>query len=504
MKTFTRLFPFFLIGLLIACNFLNLPFNSPATQTPQTTIQPAEPQSTSQPDQATTTPTSTTSPELPAQPIQTAEPVIDLPPLTVTDQLSTNGPWLIIRSSDGLWAANADGSALKLLVGQYIAAPLNLQNGAAPGGGLFAYYSSIDETMNHKLTLNLVHLPDGNQTVITPLTNNQNEPGDQMDPGTTAFDVIPALIWQDSIVWSHDGLRLAFIGAQDGPSADTYVYDLKKLTITRLTDGPSQAYGISWSPDDVYLIQFGATSFGTGAGYTMAGAWAVPSDNSTVKKLYTPDSSGEESVGWADNRQAVVFSFSMMCGNSELRLVNLETTEQKMLYEGCFNAAATDPQGNIVMAGQDGIYLGSANKAMQKTFADVAYQVKYVPDAGGFAYRMENGQWKFFQPGSSMIGSSPVGVLCGEGVFSSGAFNAYAESNMQANNYGVWINGPGLGDSEVFNQPADYLSWEPLRGENLFFINDGTLYIARWEDNFVPRSIGKISGDIVGTAWVKQ
>jgi serine/threonine protein kinase len=56
--------------------------------------------------------------------------------------------------------------------------------------------------------------------------------------------------------FSPDGTRLA-LGARDGGSQDTWIYDWKRDTMTRLTFGPGRAIHAVWFPDGRHLAYFG-------------------------------------------------------------------------------------------------------------------------------------------------------------------------------------------------------------------------------------------------------
>jgi serine/threonine protein kinase len=56
--------------------------------------------------------------------------------------------------------------------------------------------------------------------------------------------------------FSPDGTRLA-LGARDGGSEDTWIYDWKRDTMTRLTFGPGRAIHAIWFPDGRHLVYLG-------------------------------------------------------------------------------------------------------------------------------------------------------------------------------------------------------------------------------------------------------
>jgi Tol biopolymer transport system component len=77
--------------------------------------------------------------------------------------------------------------------------------------------------------------------------------------------------------WSPGGSLLAFVGALNGASFDVYTYDFLGGAITRLSDQPSNAYSLNWSPDGRYLVYEGFNFSGM-SGPNIAGIWAVKAD----------------------------------------------------------------------------------------------------------------------------------------------------------------------------------------------------------------------------------
>ncbi|HKZ24582.1 MAG TPA: hypothetical protein VJ398_02195, partial [Acidimicrobiia bacterium] len=76
-----------------------------------------------------------------------------------------------------------------------------------------------------------------------------------------------------SMAWSPDGRQLAFMGLMEGPTADLYLYSLEDGQIRWLSSGPAHAIRPSWSPDGDYIVHHGVLGMGTGAGFSVTGAW---------------------------------------------------------------------------------------------------------------------------------------------------------------------------------------------------------------------------------------
>lgn len=112
------------------------------------------------------------------------------------------------------WALNPDGSGLSQLTqpaAYFRAGPI------APRGGHAAFVTSEDAQGLRGLNLKLITLPGGEVREVAALTTAATEPGPDALPGDPAYDV-NFVVGQSA--WSPDGRRLAFIGAQDGPSTN--------------------------------------------------------------------------------------------------------------------------------------------------------------------------------------------------------------------------------------------------------------------------------------------
>ena len=141
---------------------------------------------------------------------------------------------------------------------------------------------------------------------------------------------------EDSLAWSPDGTRLAFIGAQDGPTADLYVYSASDGSITRLSSGSSQAYQPTWSPDGQYIVHGGSGAMDlTGQGsFNTEAIWAARSDGSAIINLYQPESSGESFCGWTDLHTFLVYSWLPDGRPGNLRTFNIDTGKSISVWPG--------------------------------------------------------------------------------------------------------------------------------------------------------------------------
>jgi len=358
--------------VMLACR---LPFMSKIKLTPVAQPNPAE----TQQKNATSAPAVPTA--LPVPPLPTEKPL-------ERTALSETGPWLLIPANEGLWVANDDGSALTQITTAPVMSPEHAQKGIAPGG-YFAFASADSYETLANLSLMLLKLPEGSLETITPLTPAGMKMPETPQVCEPEFEAMRALTMGDSLEWSPDGKTLAYIALTPGGTADLYTYSMQTGQITQLSDGSSQAFAPVWSPDGKYILQYGASCFGTGAGFTMTGAWASAADGSDTKKLYTftvQETQYEYVVGWYPPATALMAS-SSGCQVSHLRTKNILNGKETTIYSGCASNAAIAPDGTIgilvsdFMGERPGFYL----------FTPQGQQIAYIPDNDGVDLEYSNG-----------------------------------------------------------------------------------------------------------------
>ncbi|MCD6285653.1 MAG: PD40 domain-containing protein [Anaerolineae bacterium] len=270
--------------------------------------------------------------------------------------LSVSGPWALILNQEGIWAVNEDGSGLTHLTQDVVP-----HRTVSVSGRWIAYVTDGEAGFaldsRGGLTLKVLSLPEGTAHTVTEL-QIPNVTGDSSeDLQFSAEQVYRAVVFEGGgLAWSPDGSTLAFVSGHDGISADLYVVSRDLREITRLTDGPSQAYQISWSPDSRYIFHTGASNFGTGAGYMMVGVWVARADGTGVRSLYEPDprTGAEVLVDWVAVDTALVHSWRPDCGGRNLITVNVASGEIQVVWPDYFNQVAYNPDtGAILIDAQD-------------------------------------------------------------------------------------------------------------------------------------------------------
>lgn len=455
----------------------------------------------------------------------TEEPAVEEP---TTPEDTAGDAWLVFSTTTGsagedvhIWAASADGEVLRdLYASGFPIAPYQFGTAVAPMGGAVAFISQSGNLWQD-LTLNLIRLSEGTVTPVTPLTGPESDLPPDWQPGDRA-EAQYAISSQRSLAWSPDSQTLAFVGAADGPSADLYTYTPATGAILRLTDGPSQTYGPNWSPDGKYIVHFGVDSFGTGAGYTMSGAWAAAADGSSVISYALPENtSAEEFVGWLDDDTFISNSWHAGCDKFRLRAVDLLSGAERVLWNTSFSSIAMADDGTLLVVLPDdmathsefcgrptaaGWYIidpesGSAYRAQEG--ADFSDRVTWSAGAGQFFVRTETATFsvsldsivnELAAPGSLDVKASP-----------DGQWWAWGGSGYLSDTEGLWLGRAGQTADQVYDGRVRGFTWAP-DGRSVFFFSGSTLYAAQLADGtFTVKPVGEFGGtvDPSGFAWTE-
>jgi WD40 repeat protein len=428
-----------------------------------------------------------TAPERNLTPTNPATPGVTVPSAAL--YLPANGPWLLSKDENNLYLVGANQTTP--INSEKVVAPGDLEAMIAPKGGYVAFVTSADPSAISGLNLNIYNLTSKKMEKVIALTSAKTEPKPNAGPGDPALEAVRSITEFNSLAWSPDGRRLAFIGVQDGPSSDLYMYALDTQKVTRLTDGPSQGFSPSWSPDGKYIVQFGATSFGTGAGISMAGVWATQADTGISTSLYPTTSSGEIELGWANANTTLVYSFNAMCGYYNLRAVSLQPLKVTTVFGGCFNATAFDPaSGSIVLGitqGQadlcncgkkvdSGLYLVKLDGSLKRLNSADVRSVAYLKNAGAaWGYADNQGGIAYSLAGKAL--TLPAGLPSGTPFVSAGGKAWAWTAGSIDKKPGVWVGAPDGNVTKVSDLPSGAATWTQ-DGSALLFLSNTSLYAA--------------------------
>ncbi|HEY44661.1 MAG TPA: hypothetical protein G4O11_11830 [Anaerolineae bacterium] len=416
--------------------------------------------------------------------------------------LSPDGPWWVISTEDGIWAVNRDGSELTQIIDQTIP-PMNAFR-EAPSGGMLAYVTW--NPVSEEETLYILKLPDGAVTEVASLSAAVG-PILQGDPLFEARTLIASM---DSVAWSPDGQRLAFVGFMDGPSPDLYVYAMHDGSLTRLTDGTVPILWPIWSPDGEYILFFGVPGLVTGEGPGVASVWFARADGSEVRKLYDASGEGTEVViGWVDDRHFVTYSSAWTPVN--LRIVDVETGPVDLLWEDYFNTADLDQETGVLLLGlqrstaernpdgKQGLYIIQAGGPPPwRMIEDEPYEILWSIEAGLFFAETEFGILAVSSTGNYIDLDRPASST-GFPIVAPGTRElAWTGSELWIGSLTSSIENP---PRQVFIEPTYCGTWG-TQGRNLLFFSTSGLYMATGPD-FGPVLLGKglSCNDAV---WVKR
>jgi hypothetical protein len=258
--------------------------------------------------------------------------------------METAGPWMVFTDSLGLWLVNQPGDEVGFMPEFWEYAMT--QWAVAPRGGLVAYVQG--EQFSTKI-LKVLSIQDYTLLQTIDLLGYEGKEltfKNEQDARDFADDRYFAV---GQPVWSSDGSKLAFVGSQEGPSPDVYVYDVGANAVTRLTSGPAHAVDLHWSPDDKYIFHAGAEKLWvgySGSGYSGWTFYSARADGSGVITVFTSDLEGPVDqfvVGWYSDTQVLIDSGFWFCGNFDLRLVDIESGERSTIWSGQYDQIAYDP-----------------------------------------------------------------------------------------------------------------------------------------------------------------
>jgi hypothetical protein len=290
------------------------------------------------------------------------------PTSTLDVPLNENGPWLVDRTLEDVIAMNLDGTGLTRMTinpGPHsrFLGPQSMT--LVTSGNWLALtigkHPDSREAMNREnapydLAIQLLQLPPGKFSKVLPLLSAElilQLKQDDDKPVWTFPNVFYTLL-NSPILWSPDGRYLAFVAALDGPSSDLYVYDKATDQIRRLTDGPNEAFLLSWSPDSQWILHVEATSYATRTVLTSAyprakAVWVASPDGSQVRKIYDANDEMIQAQGWLSPSVYVEQTYiDYSPYHTNIRTVNILTGELTPIFPCFGSVTATTTNGDIV------------------------------------------------------------------------------------------------------------------------------------------------------------
>ena len=474
--------------------------------------------STTPDSQPTVPPTSTiTSLTLAGTPSPSPERATESPK-PPEEPLSDTGPWLVFRANGELWAVNPNGSGLTHILDRSgEGSPLRVWSyNASPAGGILALVEVADGLTPNTPMLGLLSLPEGAFTPVTNLLPTDLDYG-AIDPGQyeIAIDRWAAVSGGGS--WSPDGGRLAYSGAQDGPSSDLYVYSLEDDVSTRLTDGLTETVGPTWSPNGERIVHDAVKRLffdASGIGYNYAGVWSAEADGSAVDLLFASEIIGgfENILGWlTDTRylaDTLVSEYGFSCWYRGLRTVDLESGEITPVLVGQYDIRAFDPVSKTLMFGVADDALCDQALAPGLYILDVDSGFSPLRSASAEPQRMA---WS--RTAELFFIRTELGVLAADrlGQFvdlvvpeTASGFPIVAPGSRRLAWTGdeLWMgeltNSIENPPERIYSQQVSEAGWSP-DGEHLLFSTNEGLYVAS-EPDFEPIQVSKLR--VENLVWV--
>ncbi len=262
----------------------------------------------------------------------------------VADQGGQADTSLYLRDAQGalaaIWAL-PPGSELR-----------SVADGVSPDGRWLAFLSGqlpeipLDEAVTSPLTLHVWDLGSGSEAHRLPLLRSDvhedlraqapqvaEASASDSDLASGAWDAAESegfeffledVLWAfadavGNFRWSPEGDRLAFIGAIDGPSADVYLLQVADGAVTRVSDEPTHAFRLAWSPDGRWILHEGARWSSRAAGSTVASSTDLSAADGSQQRHIGPGSgigswAEDWPDAWLDDDGAIYHTESNGCG----------------------------------------------------------------------------------------------------------------------------------------------------------------------------------------------
>jgi len=326
------------------------------------------------------------------------------PSLTPRPDIAPDGPYVLFyRTPDEGQIAimDADGRGLRSLRLPGPPYPYLYSDALSPQGDWIAFYTgTTGDALD--LSLNLLHLPDGGVTTVTPLLS-ADYPADLQTVATHfAFEVespmapndLDLMVFRDCLKvfeWSPSGRYLAFAGQMDGPSSDLYILDTATFAIRRMTDDIAPLCGIRWAPDSLSLLVTDLIPESTPMGVGARTLRHLPFDNPPLSGILALEEGfWWVGLGWVSPSQFLLGTGSDGGGPSNLRVLDLPSGSIDGIWPDMVEAYAIDFDQQLVAltslpsgahaAGapeglQDGLYVSQRGQPAQLVSPEIFWRL---------------------------------------------------------------------------------------------------------------------------------
>jgi WD40 repeat protein len=419
--------------------------------------------------------------------------------------LSPQGPWWILAGANGLWAANADGTGATRISGDDFGYNVDVSGWAPPRGGRLAYVTGKN---SHTPSLHVVSLPDLQDETVIPLTVEATQPSPGAVPGDPALDAVSVAVRDDSFAWSPDGGQLAFAGMLEGPTSDLYVYDPSTGRITRLTDEQAQAARPLWSPGGRVILYTALEGADVDTGMHVGSFQVAAADGSGVS---TVNEGEDRLLGWAGGDRFVVYSTDTICGNHDVRAIDLSGGEHP-IWEGYFDRVAHDPESGSVLVA---VWAGTASSescqaehgqglfltdihgtAPFPIVEDEVQEIVWSKEAQLFFARTEHGILSVAPSGEFIDLAVPEGAFGMPHVAPGTRDLAWRGDGLWLGSLTSSLDQPPV---QIFQERTNRVQWTPSGSHLLFVTTDGQLYLAQ-PPEFTPQFMGEV-GTAASSVW---
>ena len=277
-------------------------------------------------------------------PIPEGEVQIDPQVETPETQNAVLANAVLVVTNSGIWAVNEQtNEAIQISYDQVDAPSWNPIEGMSPDKKYFSYITGLNGASVDPMLV-VLDIKNMKSILQLELTGPSILPGMEGTHGDPTFEAFRAIEYDNSLAWSPDGTRLAFIAARDGDSADVYLFNPTDMSVSHLSDEDGHAADLHWSPDGQVLQYVSVNTFGTGAGSNMESLWGYDFKSKAHQLLQVLDSNGENFLAWTDNSHFLINSWSRLCESYNLRLVNVDRLLNQTIVDGCFTGSAYDPE----------------------------------------------------------------------------------------------------------------------------------------------------------------